>query len=107
MPHSGAVFSLQLIEEQDMPAATEGARRAIHHSLLSCIAGLERFYSSLRRPRTDAFVVMRDEAGRAVPILAKNMAKFRELTPTPFPEGEIDLRGAGGRSGRVGSSSRR
>lgn len=84
----GRGLSQQLMVE----AMAEAARRHVPYGLLFCVPRLERFYALLDWRRTDVSVTM-VEKGERVPIPGKNIAMFKELAGTPFPEGDIDLQG--------------
>jgi predicted N-acetyltransferase YhbS len=74
-------------------AADEARRRGTRFGLLFCLPKLESFYARLAWRRIDRAVTMRDAAGRAVPLTAKNVTLELALGGDPLPPGAIDLEG--------------
>ncbi len=71
----------------------EARRRGTPFGLLFCVPELDGFYARLGWRRIERAVTMRDEAGRTVPLTAKNIAMELALADDPLPPGPIDLAG--------------
>lgn len=71
----------------------EARRRGIRHGLLFCVPKLGDFYGRLGWRRVDRTIVMRDAAGKAGPLTAKNICMELILASESLPAGSIDLEG--------------
>jgi len=74
-------------------AMAEAKRRGIDFGLLFCVPELGPYYSRNGWRTIDVPVIMQYQ-GRTCPIPGKNITMVQDLTDRPFPDGDVDLRGA-------------